>query len=238
MRGFSLPHVAGMDVAGVVVAHGAGVGDAAPPIGTAVLVDPVSTCGVCDRCTAGLEPYCENLRTIGSTRQGGFAELVATPAAELSRDPRRDELRRGGLHPGRLHDRVARARHRRSGAARRDRARQRRRLGRVDRDRAVRRRRRRHGDRHGRRPGQGRQGARPRVHARDRPLRRRPTSPRRCSRSPAVAASTSSSTTSARRCSTRRSGRCRSTGGWCSAARRPAPRSRSICRRSTTGVAR
>ncbi len=53
----------------------------APPIGRAVLVDPVSTCGVCDRCTAGLEPYCENLRTLGSTRQGGFAEFVATPAA-------------------------------------------------------------------------------------------------------------------------------------------------------------
>ena len=31
---------------------------------------PVSTCGVCERCTAGLEPYCENLRTIGSTRHG------------------------------------------------------------------------------------------------------------------------------------------------------------------------
>ena len=80
VRGFSLPHVAGMDVAGVVVAHGPGLGDGAPAIGQAVLVDPVSTCGVCDRCTAGLEPYCENLRTIGSTRHGGFAELVATPA--------------------------------------------------------------------------------------------------------------------------------------------------------------
>jgi NADPH:quinone reductase-like Zn-dependent oxidoreductase len=69
-----------MDVAGVVVAHGNEVGDAAPPLGAAVLVDPVSTCGVCDRCAAGLEPYCEHLRTVGSTRQGGFAELVTTPA--------------------------------------------------------------------------------------------------------------------------------------------------------------
>ena len=33
VRGFSLPHVAGMDVAGVVVAHGADVGDAAPAVG-------------------------------------------------------------------------------------------------------------------------------------------------------------------------------------------------------------
>ncbi len=87
VRGFSLPHVAGMDVSGVVVAHGVDVGPAAPPVGTAVLVDPVSTCGVCDRCTTGLEPYCENLRTVGSTRQGGFAELVTTPAARCHAIP-------------------------------------------------------------------------------------------------------------------------------------------------------
>ncbi|MCU1360737.1 MAG: putative oxidoreductase [Ilumatobacteraceae bacterium] len=81
VRGFSLPHIAGMDVAGVVVGHGPGVGDGAPPIGASVLVDPVSTCGVCDRCIGGHAPYCENLRTIGSTSPGGFAELVAVPSA-------------------------------------------------------------------------------------------------------------------------------------------------------------
>ncbi len=80
VRGFTLPHIAGMDVVGVVVALGSEVGAGAPGIGDRVLVDPVSTCGVCERCTTGLEPYCENLRTIGSTRPGGFAELVAAPA--------------------------------------------------------------------------------------------------------------------------------------------------------------
>ncbi len=80
-RGFSLPHIAGLDVAGVVVGHGAGLDDAAPAIGSRVLVDPVSTCGRCDRCIAGHTPYCEQLRTVGSTRPGGFAELVAVPAA-------------------------------------------------------------------------------------------------------------------------------------------------------------
>jgi NADPH:quinone reductase-like Zn-dependent oxidoreductase len=68
-----------MDVAGVVVGRGDGT-EGAPPLGSRVLVDPVSTCGVCDRCTTGLAPYCENLRTIGSTRPGGFAQLVAAPA--------------------------------------------------------------------------------------------------------------------------------------------------------------
>jgi NADPH:quinone reductase-like Zn-dependent oxidoreductase len=82
VRGFALPHVAGMDVAGVVIARGAdlpsGVG---PALGDAVIVDPVSTCGHCARCTSGLAPYCEELRTVGSTRHGGFAEQVVVPAA-------------------------------------------------------------------------------------------------------------------------------------------------------------
>ena len=81
VRGFTLPHIAGMDVAGVVVSRAADLPDAVgPPIGARVLIDPVSTCGVCDRCRAGLAPYCATLRTVGSTRPGGFAELVATPA--------------------------------------------------------------------------------------------------------------------------------------------------------------
>lgn len=81
VRGFSLPHIAGMDVAGVVVERADDLpDDIGPLIGQAVLIDPVSTCGVCDRCLRGLAPYCESLRTIGSTRPGGLAELVAAPA--------------------------------------------------------------------------------------------------------------------------------------------------------------
>ena len=87
VRGFSLPHIAGMDVAGVVVGHGPGVDPAVLPLGTAVLVDPVSTCGVCHRCTTAKPAYCDNLRTVGSTRPGGLAELVAVPAAHTHRIP-------------------------------------------------------------------------------------------------------------------------------------------------------
>ena len=84
VRGFSLPHVAGMDVAGVVVEPRRRCPvAAAPPVGQAVLVDPVSTCGVCERCTAGLEPYCENLRTIGSTALAASPSWSPTPADEL-----------------------------------------------------------------------------------------------------------------------------------------------------------
>ena len=58
VRGFSLPHIAGMAVAGVVVARSADLPDGVgPAIGARVIVDPVSTCGICARCTAGLSPY-------------------------------------------------------------------------------------------------------------------------------------------------------------------------------------
>lgn len=82
VRGFALPHIAGMDVVGDVVARHPDLPiESGPAVGARVLVDPVSTCGVCDRCTAGLAPYCDELRTVGSTRPGGFAELVVVPAA-------------------------------------------------------------------------------------------------------------------------------------------------------------
>ena len=55
-----LPVVLGHEAAGVVAEVG-------PGVGTRVLADPVSTCGVCARCTSGLGPYCEELRTVGST---------------------------------------------------------------------------------------------------------------------------------------------------------------------------
>ena len=99
VRGFSLPHIAGMDIAGVVVEvghtstdgaggsdHGGG-GDGArgtaPNVGDEVLVDAVSTCGECAQCLAGNEPYCADVRTIGSTRDGGFAEYVVVPTASV-----------------------------------------------------------------------------------------------------------------------------------------------------------
>jgi NADPH:quinone reductase-like Zn-dependent oxidoreductase len=80
VRGFALPHVAGMDVVGTVVAHGRGVVGTTVEVASRVLVDPVTTCRNCEMCLSDREPYCASLQTIGSTRQGGFAEYVAVPA--------------------------------------------------------------------------------------------------------------------------------------------------------------
>ncbi len=83
---FSMPHVPGMDIAGVVAdvgpaAHGWSVGDE-------VVLDPVTTCGDCHRCRADRSAYCADLRTLGSTRWGGYAELVTVPARNAHAIPR------------------------------------------------------------------------------------------------------------------------------------------------------
>jgi NADPH:quinone reductase-like Zn-dependent oxidoreductase len=71
-RRVELPHVLGSDVAGEVV-HAAG---AVGP-GDRVVLYPATSCGACPACHAGEESLCESYRAI----DGGYAELVAAPAA-------------------------------------------------------------------------------------------------------------------------------------------------------------
>lgn len=76
--GMTVPHIAGMDLVGQVVASGSE--ESASLVGRVVLVDPVVSCGHCEHCDADTPTYCSVFQTIGSTRQGGMAELVAVPA--------------------------------------------------------------------------------------------------------------------------------------------------------------
>jgi len=80
--GMSLPHIAGMDLVGEVVSAGGAEGEYL--IGSVVLVDPVVSCGHCEYCLAETPTYCADFATIGSTRDGGMAELVAVPARNCS----------------------------------------------------------------------------------------------------------------------------------------------------------
>jgi NADPH:quinone reductase-like Zn-dependent oxidoreductase len=74
-----LPHVPGLDVAGVVEAVGPAVGRGL--VGLETLVAPGLTCGACSACAAGLDSRCaEGMRVVGNQLPGGYAELVVVPA--------------------------------------------------------------------------------------------------------------------------------------------------------------
>jgi NADPH:quinone reductase-like Zn-dependent oxidoreductase len=78
---FSLPHIAGMDIAGDVVAVGPDVSSVA--IGDRVLLKPGIHCGSCAGCRAGDDQRCQNGRLLGGNRPGGYAELCAVPATHV-----------------------------------------------------------------------------------------------------------------------------------------------------------
>jgi NADPH:quinone reductase-like Zn-dependent oxidoreductase len=77
-----LPHVSGVDVAGVVAAHGANVRDV-PPVGARVLVNPAIGCGLCRYCRQGELSMCPSYTILGEHRWGGLAEYVCVPARSV-----------------------------------------------------------------------------------------------------------------------------------------------------------
>jgi NADPH:quinone reductase-like Zn-dependent oxidoreductase len=81
MPGFTYPHIAGMDVAGTVVAVGDAVTSVA--VGDRVVVDP-SLAGVQgDSKLAGKGDLYGELGVIGATVDGGYAELCLAPASHV-----------------------------------------------------------------------------------------------------------------------------------------------------------
>jgi L-iditol 2-dehydrogenase len=61
--------------------------------GETVLVDPAVVCGVCRQCREGRSNICINGPLIGRDRDGGLAELVAVPSANLHRLPAEIDVR-------------------------------------------------------------------------------------------------------------------------------------------------
>jgi threonine dehydrogenase-like Zn-dependent dehydrogenase len=76
-----LPRVLGHEMVGHVVEHGAGV--TAPPLGSLVVADCLFGCGRCARCLEGSEVICPSFRMIGYTIDGGYADEVVVPAANV-----------------------------------------------------------------------------------------------------------------------------------------------------------
>jgi threonine dehydrogenase-like Zn-dependent dehydrogenase len=56
-------------------------------IGSKVIINPLISCGQCDRCRKGTENLCDNRKIIGIHRSGAFAEYVAVPASQVHEVP-------------------------------------------------------------------------------------------------------------------------------------------------------
>ncbi len=81
-----MPHVLGADVAGVVDAVGAEVGDLS--VGSEVVLNPGLSCGVCESCLRGADNLCRQYKIIGEHSWGGYAEYVCVPRLNILPKPK------------------------------------------------------------------------------------------------------------------------------------------------------
>ncbi len=73
------PHISGADVSGEVAA--APAGEFAP--GTRVMLQPGLSCGRCAACVSGRDNQCASYDVLGYRSDGGYAEYVQVPAANV-----------------------------------------------------------------------------------------------------------------------------------------------------------
>ncbi len=73
-----LPHIPGSDVAGEVVDGGGAI-----RVGERVLLHPGLNCGTCRHCREDRDSLCPSYDVLGLMSDGGYAELVSVPAANL-----------------------------------------------------------------------------------------------------------------------------------------------------------
>lgn len=76
-----LPHISGADVAGEIVEVAGDVQGWTP--GQRVMLQPGLSCGRCPACLAGADNRCPSYDVLGYQSDGGYAELVRVPAANL-----------------------------------------------------------------------------------------------------------------------------------------------------------
>jgi NADPH:quinone reductase-like Zn-dependent oxidoreductase len=80
------PFILGSDIAGTVDQVGPGVEGVAP--GEEVVLNPGVSCGRCRECLGGRDNLCRHYHILGETTNGGYAEYVVVPAANLLPAPR------------------------------------------------------------------------------------------------------------------------------------------------------
>jgi NADPH:quinone reductase-like Zn-dependent oxidoreductase len=76
-----LPHVNGCEVTGTIETLGEGV--RGPARGERVVIFPGFSCGTCEFCLRGERTVCLRYGYLGAHQDGGYAELVKAPAANL-----------------------------------------------------------------------------------------------------------------------------------------------------------
>lgn len=83
---FPLPFACpGHEISGEVVELGSGVRGVA--VGDRVAIEPLLRCGQCWACAVGNYQLCQQVRLLGMTDDGGFADYVCTPAYTAFRLP-------------------------------------------------------------------------------------------------------------------------------------------------------
>ncbi|MFH1278140.1 MAG: zinc-binding dehydrogenase [Candidatus Eisenbacteria bacterium] len=94
---FPLPLIPGNDVAGVVA--GVGEGAAGVAVGDEVVLGPGVSCGVCPACVSGRDHRCRSYGILGESRDGGCAEKIVVPRANVFRKPKNLSFEEGAAVP-------------------------------------------------------------------------------------------------------------------------------------------
>ncbi|NQW03135.1 MAG: zinc-binding dehydrogenase [Acidobacteria bacterium] len=76
-----MPHISGADVSGTIAELGEGVPDL--ELGQRVMLQPGLSCGRCAACLSGQDQQCARYDVLGYQSEGGYAELVSVPAANV-----------------------------------------------------------------------------------------------------------------------------------------------------------
>jgi len=91
----NLPLVLGQEFVGEVKEVGSGVEDFSE--GDFVVVEPVIRCGKCEYCLTGRYNLCDELKVLGVTTDGGFAEEIVLPEYTLYKIPEGVDVREAVL---------------------------------------------------------------------------------------------------------------------------------------------